>query len=136
MVIRMTSSMSDTTEMPVEGTRMTVPFSGPVTFTMPVWMTCTELLLLLPRPGRVANWSNSPKSSDIANRIPDELVIVELFAETTAVRFALGIGMDASSSVRFWRSCCCVELRLLAERPLMMESRSEVLTLACLYARP
>ena len=124
--------MSDTTEMPVSGTRRTVPLPGPMTSRMPVCTTRTEVLLLSPSPGTVTNWSNSPKSSVVWSWIPEELVVLEPLANTSAVRFALGIGTEARSCVRFCSSCCCVELRLLVERPSMSESRSDVLMLGSL----
>ena len=58
------------------------------------------------------------------------------FAVTVAVRFALGMGIEARSCVRFWRSCCWVEFRLFVERPLMIESRSDMLMFGSLYAKP
>ena len=84
----------------------------------------------------VTNWSNSPTSSAVASWIPEELVIAEPLAKTSAVRLALGIGIEARSCVRFWRSCCWVEFKLFEERPSMRESRSEVLMFGSLYARP
>ena len=59
--------MSETTEKPRLGTRMTVPLPGPVTFAIPVWTTWTAEESLLPRPGTVTNWSNSPTSSAVAS---------------------------------------------------------------------
>ena len=58
------------------------------------------------------------------------------FCATTAERFAFGTGIDARSCVRFCNSDVSVVFRFCVLRPLMMESRSDVLMFGSLYAKP
>ena len=116
--------MSDTMEIPWEGTRMVVELPGPVTLRIPVWTIWTLLVDVL-SPEMVMNWSNSPEASAVVRLSGCEVTFVP-FWRTTAVKFAWGTGMDARSVVRFWRREVSVSLRLSVLRPLRSLSRPGV----------